>query len=109
MPQLIYTHQRSKISKKQRAQREALLQEQRAIRRQRVTPASQGLSFINPSPIHRSTPDLPSIGNGIGVATKRAAPTYTGTSMIGIGQMHKSNAVPVFAAEQAHDLAKMRR
>jgi hypothetical protein len=29
--------------------------------------------------------------------------------MIGIGQLHKSNAVPVFKQEDAADIAKMRR
>lgn len=36
-------------------------------------------------------------------------PVYTGTSMIGIGVMHKSNAVPIFREEDAADLSKMRR
>jgi hypothetical protein len=34
---------------------------------------------------------------------------YTGTKMIGIGVLHKSNAVPVFSDEDAKDQAKMRR
>lgn len=41
--------------------------------------------------------------------TARDKPTYTGTAMLGIGTMHKSNAVPVFSADEATDLAKMRR
>lgn len=40
-----------------------------------------------------------------------AKPThrYTGSSMIGIGTMHKSNAVPIFSQESAQDISKMRR
>ena len=34
---------------------------------------------------------------------------YTGTEMLGIGQLHKSNAVPVFRAQDAEDIARMRR
>ncbi len=34
---------------------------------------------------------------------------YTGTKMLGVGQLHKSNAVPVFSQEEATDLARMRR
>lgn len=34
---------------------------------------------------------------------------YTGTAMLGIATMHKSNSVPVFNAEAAMDVAKMRR
>jgi hypothetical protein len=36
-------------------------------------------------------------------------PKYTGTKILGIGTMHKSNAVPVFSEEEAHDIATMRR
>jgi hypothetical protein len=36
-------------------------------------------------------------------------PKYTGTKILGIGTMHKSNAVPVFSQEEAHDIATMRR
>lgn len=40
-----------------------------------------------------------------------APPTkvYTGDAMLGIGTMHKSNAVPVFSTDDAKDLATMRR
>jgi carbonic anhydrase len=34
---------------------------------------------------------------------------YTGDKMIGIATLHKSNAVPVFSAEDAQDIANMRR
>lgn len=34
---------------------------------------------------------------------------YTGTKMLGIGTLHKSNAVPVFSNEEATDMARMRR
>ena len=34
---------------------------------------------------------------------------YTGTAMIGIGTLHKSNAVPIFTNEDAKDQANMRR
>ena len=44
-----------------------------------------------------------------GVAAKPAPKQYTGDKMLGIGQMHKSNAVPVFRAEDAADIARMRR
>jgi hypothetical protein len=42
--------------------------------------------------------------------TGKAPPkVYTGTYVIGIATMHKSNAVPVTSQEQAIDLANMRR
>jgi hypothetical protein len=46
---------------------------------------------------------------GEGAGTYKASPVYTGTKMIGIGQLHKSNAVPVFCDQDAIDIAKMRR
>lgn len=110
MPSLIYTNQRSKLSKKQRESREQLLKEQRAIKRElKAMQSVSRPSFVDPRPSHRSTADIPSLDSGIGVATKRESPTYTGSAMIGIGQMHKSNAVPIFKQQDAEDLAKMRR
>jgi hypothetical protein len=52
---------------------------------------------------------IPSRGDGMGNATARPVNHYTGTEMIGIGQLHKSNAVPVFREQDAVDLANMRR
>lgn len=109
MAGLIYTHQKSKMSKKQRAAREALLEEQRAIRRslqadnRRSPLVSQSTSF------RRETPHYPSLNSGVGEATVAPKKVYTGTEMIGIGQMHKSNAVPIFKREDAEAIAKMRR
>jgi hypothetical protein len=48
-------------------------------------------------------------GTGIGNATRAKDKTYTGTAMLGIGTLHKSNSVPVFQQEDALDIAKMRR
>lgn len=110
MPTLIYTNQRGKLSKKQRAAREALLKEQRAIKKElkEMRSASKPV-FVDPVSHRRDTPAIPSLDTGIGVAVKRESPVYTGTEMIGIGQLHKSNAVPVFRQEDAQDLARMRR
>ena len=40
---------------------------------------------------------------------KKEENVYTGTEIIGIAQMHKSNAVPVRGKKQAEEIAKMRR
>ena len=50
-----------------------------------------------------------SLGDGIGTATKKATNVYTGTAMIGIATMHKSNSVPVFSVQEAIEISKMRR
>jgi len=40
---------------------------------------------------------------------KKEENLYTGTEIIGIAQMHKSNAVPVRGKKQATEIANMRR
>lgn len=40
---------------------------------------------------------------------KKPEKIYTGIEIIGIAQMHKSNAVPVRGKKQAEEIAKMRR
>jgi hypothetical protein len=45
-----------------------------------------------------------------GACAKRESPKYTGDLIVGIGTMHKSNAVPIMrGTKQAEDIAKMRR
>lgn len=44
-----------------------------------------------------------------GVAARRDNPVYTGTAVIGIATMHKSNAVPIFNPDAAVEVAQMRR
>jgi len=44
-----------------------------------------------------------------GPCTVKQTPTYTGTKIIGIGTMHKSNAVPIFSDEEAKEISSMRR
>ena len=57
----------------------------------------------------RLTNHIPSLDTGKGVAVKREVQQYTGTAMLGIGQLHKSNSIPVFSKEDAVDISKMRR
>ena len=58
-------------------------------------------------------PDAPKIVSNplgmMGIGAKKEVMKYTGTEMIGIGQLHKSNAVPVFKKQDAVDIAQMRR
>lgn len=58
---------------------------------------------------HRLSSNFPSRDSGMGVAAKKANTTYTGDKLLGIGNLHKSNLVPVFKDEEAKDLASMRR
>jgi len=57
----------------------------------------------------RLTNHIPSLDTGRGIAVKKEVTQYTGTAMLGIGQLHKSNSVPVFSKEDAVDISKMRR
>ena len=57
----------------------------------------------------RLTHHIPSLDTGAGLAAKKPVTQYTGTAMLGIGQLHKSNAIPVFSKEDAVDISKMRR
>jgi len=106
---IVYTHQRSKKSKKQRAKQQELLKEQRAIKR------SFNYDFVV-SPVltqrtyQRETEKIPSLPFSGAPCTKPIqGKVYTGTAMKGIGTLHKSNAVPIFSDEEARDQAAMRR
>ena len=57
----------------------------------------------------RLTNHIPSLDTGAGIAVKKEVTQYTGTAMLGIGQLHKSNSIPVFSKEDAVDISKMRR
>lgn len=69
----------------------------------------KGISTKAPAPYRRETPNIPSLNSHEGTCTKREAIPYTGTAMMGIATMHKSNAVPVFSEEQAKEISRMRR
>lgn len=61
-------------------------------------------------PPGRETVRHPSRDSGFGNGTKPIHQLrYTGTKMIGIGTLHKSNAVPVFSSDEATEMARMRR
>ena len=52
---------------------------------------------------------IPSRDSGDGIGAKRTNPVYTGGNIIGIGTLHKSNAVPIFSQQEAKDISAMRR
>ena len=61
------------------------------------------------TPAGRTTSrDLPSRVTA-GHSTAPVHKVYTGDKVLGIATMHKSNAVPVFRAEDAVEISKMRR
>ena len=78
------------------------------IAKKRRTTAS-AVEPLTPKTYVRETVRYPSRGDGVGVALKAPDKVYTGTKMIGIGTLHKSNAVPVFCDDEAKAMANMRR
>ena len=56
-----------------------------------------------------SDPKIPSRNTGWVPCTKAPEKVYTGTKILGIGTMHKSNAVPIFSSEEAVEISNMRR
>ena len=76
-----------------------------------IAPKKQSLSDVYSlgKPACRETPKIPSLPFTGAPCTKKANPVYTGTSIKGIGTMHKSNAVPIFSDDEAKDIATMRR
>jgi len=70
------------------------------------------LSPMQTQPFRRDTgPRILSlnVGKDMAPALKMPDKIYTGTKIIGIGTMHKSNAVPIFSDDEAKDVASMRR
>ena len=79
-------------------------------RRRRRAMSAEPLSYNLTTPVGRETTHIPSRDTGhAGAVRTKDIPRYTGTKILGIGTMHKSNAVPVFSDEEAHDIATMRR
>lgn len=73
--------------------------------------AAEPLQYNLSSPTDRaSTRHIPSLDTGhTGAVHTKEIPKYTGTELIGIGQLHKSNGIPIFRKQDAEDLARMRR
>ena len=70
---------------------------------------AEPLTYKLTAPAGRTINHIPSRNTGDGIGSSKQIPQYTGTKIIGIGTMHKSNAVPIFSDEEAQDISKMRR
>jgi hypothetical protein len=79
------------------------------VRPSKSMPAT-ALEYKLTAPVGRETRRIPSLDTGhVGATSSKQIPRYTGDKIVGIGQMAKSNAVPVFSKEEAIDIARMRR
>ena len=71
---------------------------------------AEPLQYKLSAPAGRETPHIASRDTGhSGAVRTKDIPQYTGTKILGIGTMHKSNAVPVFSDEEAKAISTMRR
>lgn len=77
-------------------------------RKQRAMAAPEMSPVVN-KPYRRETVQINSLPFTGGACTKAPDKVYTGDKILGIGTMHKSNAVPIFSSEDAEAIAKMRR
>jgi hypothetical protein len=112
---LIYTNSTSKLTRKQKQKKkDRWIKSQQAIGGDTERKKS---AFI-PLKVNAVTPirvdatvykNLPSISSAKGDTFKKPIPIYTGDAMIGIGTLHKSNAVPIFSTDEAKEISRMRR
>lgn len=79
--------------------------------RKRKRALSAGHYKPTAEPFRRDTgPRIPSKDpTNMAPCTKAPDKVYTGDKILGIGTMHKSNAVPIFSSEDAVEISKMRR
>jgi hypothetical protein len=73
-------------------------------------PVSKPTKIVMNKTYVRETKYYPSLNpQNMTPCTKPEQKVYTGDKMLGIGTLHKSNAVPVFTDTEAKDMANMRR
>ena len=109
---LIYTNQSSKKRKRKPTakQRELAASWDALLKKyEPKKPLAKVAEVKKPKPYVRETPHYPSLNSGYHDTSKREQQKYTGTAMIGIGTLHKSNAVPVFSSDDAKEISRMRR
>ncbi len=111
---MIYTRTaKSKVKKRPKAEREQYekwLESHKPTKILKIVKTNNTLTGYKLSaPAGRETVRLPSLSTGENGGTKSSPKVYTGTKVVGIATMHKSNAVPVFSDEQAVEISKMRR
>jgi hypothetical protein len=100
-----------------KAKARKLQQEWDAMIKRQSVPLSRGAKSMGVSakalPKKQVTIDpvkrIPSLMTPGGSTAKIEPKVYTGTKIIGIATMHKSNMVPIFNQEAAIDVAQMRR
>lgn len=102
---MIYVNDRFKPKRKSKKQKGEVFQ--------KYKPSKKFVEYVSKSSTvalrSSTTRLLPSHGMSIGNTDLVERPKYTGENLLGIAVMHKSNLVPVFKAQDAVDIARMRR
>lgn len=109
---LIHTHIPKRKARKPNAKQRQLASDWEALLKKyepKKPVASNVKAYVPPKPFVRETPKIPSLDTGYHDCTKKEKQTYTGTAILGIGTLHKSNAVPVFSQDDAIEISRMRR
>jgi len=79
-------------------------------KKRRRAMSAEPLDYKLSTPVGRETQKIASLDTGhSGAVRTKGIPQYTGTKVLGIGTMHKSNAVPIFSNEEAVSISSMRR
>ena len=82
-------------------------EQRKRTRAMKAEPLQYNLSSVND---RANTRHIPSLDTGhSGALRTKDIPKYTGTKILGISQMAKSNAVPVFNSDHIIEIARMRR
>lgn len=108
---LIHTHIPKRKKRKPTAkQRELQADWEKLMKKYEPKKSVAATPYREPSAYRRETPRYPSVDTGVtGAVTTAKTQQYTGSAMMGIATLHKSNAVPVFTQEDAIEISRMRR
>lgn len=112
---MIYTSFKKRKPQKPNAQQRQLAADWEAMMKKyepkkKLTSTSNTLDYkLTTPPGRTTTKHIPSLSTGEGIASSKQKQYYTGDKMLGIGTLHKSNAVPIFSEDDAKEQARMRR
>ena len=112
---IIHTHVPKRRAKKPNAKQRQLASSWQEIlkkyepKKKIEAKASRAQVYKEPTTYRRETAFIPSLGTHQGDCSRKQQQTYTGSAMMGIATLHKSNAVPVFSQEDAVEISRMRR
>lgn len=111
---IIHTHFKKPKEKKKPGWQKAKAEYDAWLKKHGIEPGKRKkkqafVAYVPTEPHRRETPHYPSLNSFVGSTPRPDKKVYTGDKLLGIGTLHKSNAIPIFSKEEAEDQAKMRR